>query len=128
MGTFKVTELFVKANAARYNQAIWKLKRARKKSEERRKEIRSLKARNKRLLRRNARIRGDISDLVYEVCPHCNDEVCLRWDVEERGYVAYCPSCGEKIYLCSKCDKGIEECGACGFGYADDSCFMEVEQ
>lgn len=128
MGTFNLAEVLANINIARYQQVVRKLKRTRKKMKDVRSENAALKRRNKRLLRRNARLKKDIYDLVYEVCPHCNDEIAIRWDVEERGYTAYCPSCGGRICLCSQCDKGIDECGICGFGYADDSCLMEVER
>lgn len=82
----------------------------------------------KRLQRRNTELRRDLADMVYEVCPHCGDEVAIRWDVEYYGYIAHCPVCGGKLMLCSQCDKGLEVCGECGFGYADDSCLQEAER
>lgn len=78
------------------------------------------------MLRENHRIRRDLADLVYEVCPHCHTEVAIRWDVKADGFIAHCPVCGNKLMLCSMCDKGIENNGVCGFGYADDSCLQEV--
>lgn len=40
---------------------------------------------------------------VVEVCPHCDREVVLYWNVEEDGYEINCPYCGKKMMLCSEC-------------------------
>ena len=41
---------------------------------------------------------------VTEMCPHCQNEVTVQWDVEKDGYELYCPYCGFPIMLCSMCD------------------------
>ena len=41
---------------------------------------------------------------VTEVCPHCEWEITLTWNVEEDGYQIYCPNCGKVMMLCSMCD------------------------
>ena len=38
-----------------------------------------------------------------EVCPHCDREITLYWNVEHDGYQIACPHCGEKIMLCDAC-------------------------
>lgn len=38
-----------------------------------------------------------------EVCPHCEAEVTVVWDVEKQGYQTVCPSCGKEIMLCDAC-------------------------
>lgn len=38
-----------------------------------------------------------------EVCPHCDSEVSLIWDVDTKGYQVFCPDCGNKIMLCDAC-------------------------
>lgn len=38
-----------------------------------------------------------------EVCPHCDGEIVLQWNVEQDGYQIKCPYCGEKIMLCDAC-------------------------
>lgn len=38
-----------------------------------------------------------------EVCPHCDAEVTVMWDVEKQGYRATCPNCGEELMLCDAC-------------------------
>ena len=69
-------ERFFKAN--RYDSLIGKLKRYKRRIKvlERQKyaSTRSIK----RLLRENYRIRRDVADLVYEVCPYCHTEVASR--------------------------------------------------
>lgn len=49
------------------------------------------------------------SIIVTEWCPHCDKEQTFLWDVEKKGYQAFCPSCGENIMLCSECPN-INEC------------------
>lgn len=41
--------------------------------------------------------------VVTEYCPHCDKEQSLLWDAGKDGYEIYCPTCGEKIMLCSVC-------------------------
>lgn len=40
---------------------------------------------------------------VYEMCPHCEEENELEWNVEIMGYVAECQNCGKKLLLCDEC-------------------------
>lgn len=42
---------------------------------------------------------------VTEVCPHCEREITLNWDVEADGYQIFCPECGKAVMLCSMCDR-----------------------
>lgn len=30
-----------------------------------------------------------------EMCPHCQNEVTVQWNVEKDGYELYCPNCGK---------------------------------
>lgn len=56
---------------------------------------------------------------VTEFCPHCKNEVTLRWNVKDRGYKAYCPVCGERLMLCSTChDDGY----GCNYDSKTDGC------
>lgn len=56
---------------------------------------------------------------VTELCPHCESEVTLHWDVKDRGYKAYCPVCGERLMLCSAChDDGY----GCDYDTETDGC------
>lgn len=40
---------------------------------------------------------------VTEVCPHCDSENTMVWDIGKEGYTARCPRCGEKMMLCDEC-------------------------
>lgn len=40
--------------------------------------------------------------IVIEVCPHCENEIEMRWSVEEFGYKAFCPVCGNRLMLCDE--------------------------
>lgn len=42
---------------------------------------------------------------VTEMCPHCETEITLCWDVESDGYQVFCPECGRAVMLCSMCDR-----------------------
>ena len=52
--------------------------------------------------------------IVTEVCPHCEAEVEMRWNVAADGYKAFCPHCGKRLMLCDACqhpeDKCVENC------------------
>lgn len=66
-----------------------------------------------------------LPELVTEVCPHCESEVTLGWDVEERGYKAFCPVCGGRLMLCDECQHrgpGGEHTGDCDYNAETDSC------
>ena len=55
-----------------------------------------------------------------EMCPHCDTEITIEWDVENDGYEVICPECGEKIMLCDAClhseDNGFQYCDWCKEG------------
>ena len=57
---------------------------------------------------------------ITEVCPHCESEITMQWNVKESGYKAYCPVCGKRLMLCSAChdDTG----GMCDYDSKTDSC------
>lgn len=40
---------------------------------------------------------------ITEYCPHCDSEQTVFWSVQKDGYEIFCPTCGEKIMLCSMC-------------------------
>lgn len=40
---------------------------------------------------------------IDELCPHCDKEISVEWDIEENGYVAICPACNRPLKLCSMC-------------------------
>ena len=57
---------------------------------------------------------------VTEVCPHCESENTIVWNVDIEGYVAYCPRCGNKMMLCDEClhaeDNKAQKCDWCENG------------
>ena len=56
---------------------------------------------------------------ITEVCPHCENEITMQWNVKESGYMAFCPVCGKRLMLCSAChDDGY----ACDYETETDSC------
>lgn len=61
---------------------------------------------------------------VTECCPHCDSEVSLIWDIEEDGYHAYCPYCGNRLMLCSMCP-GTTGTMHCDYDSKTDSCTMQ---
>lgn len=66
-----------------------------------------------------------LPELVTEICPHCESEVTLEWDVEERGYKAFCPVCGGRLMLCDECQHrgpGGEHTGDCDYNSETDTC------
>lgn len=51
-----------------------------------------------------------------EVCPNCETEIELFWDVEREGYKAFCPSCGKVLMLCDACRHAADNPeGKCDF-------------
>lgn len=38
--------------------------------------------------------------MVTEMCPNCDREVTMEWDVSVDGYKATCPHCGGRLMLC----------------------------
>ena len=57
--------------------------------------------------------------MVNEVCPNCESEVTMIWDVKKRGYRAFCPVCGGRLMLCDEC---IHNDGVCDYSGDSDSC------
>lgn len=45
----------------------------------------------------------DYENYVIEVCPTCETEIEMRWDVKKDGFKAFCPKCGEVLMLCDEC-------------------------
>lgn len=40
---------------------------------------------------------------VVEVCPYCENEVVMSWDVKKNGFKAFCPYCGKTLMPCDEC-------------------------
>lgn len=63
------------------------------------------------------------TNVVVEVCPHCDMEVEMKWDVEMFGYKAYCPYCGQRLMLCDECQHPNGEYeDNCDYCTETDSC------
>lgn len=60
------------------------------------------------------------TDEVTELCPHCDREVTLKWNVNKDGLKTFCPYCGKMLMLCAYCPATYNE-RPCD--YKDDSCF-----
>ena len=62
-------------------------------------------------------------NIVTELCPHCETEVEMNWDVKIHGYKAYCPFCGKRLMLCDEClhpDGEFED--GCDYCTGTDTC------
>lgn len=62
---------------------------------------------------------------VTEMCPHCESEITMTWDVHSRGYKAFCPVCGERLMLCDECQHSGadgEYAGGCDYDSQTDTC------
>lgn len=62
---------------------------------------------------------------VTEVCPNCESEVTMLWNVHEDGYKAFCPHCGKRLMLCDEClhrDGGEK----CDYDAKTDSCMFNT--
>lgn len=67
--------------------------------------------------------RYEKSGYVTELCPNCDTEVEMRWDVEMFGYKAYCPYCGQRLMLCDECQHPNDEYeDNCDYCTETDSC------
>ncbi len=56
---------------------------------------------------------------VTEWCPHCENEIEMRWDTDTRGLKAFCPICGQRLMLCDECQ---QLGGPCNYDSRTDSC------
>ena len=59
---------------------------------------------------------------IAEVCPHCETEVRMIWDIEADGMLTYCPFCGIRMVLCGYCD------GGCDFDYGRGTCRYTIRK
>ena len=44
------------------------------------------------------------SDFIHQHCDNCDNDVLMHWDTSLHGFVAYCPICGERLFLCDVCE------------------------
>ncbi len=61
---------------------------------------------------------------IVEVCPNCEREVSMQWDVQIDGFKAFCPYCRGRLMLCDEClhESGEAEGGSCDYCRETDSC------
>ena len=65
--------------------------------------------------------KDDRSYIVTEWCPHCESEIEMTWNVEDRGYKAFCPVCGKLLMLCDECQHA-DDALPCDYDRETDSC------
>lgn len=58
--------------------------------------------------------------IVTETCPHCESEIEMLWNTDERGFKAFCPVCGKRLMLCDECLHTGK--GQCDYSNDTDSC------
>ena len=64
-----------------------------------------------------------MENIVTELCPHCETEIEMSWDVKVLGYKAYCPHCGKRLMLCDACQHPDGEyADNCDYCSATDTC------
>lgn len=66
----------------------------------------------------NSQEEDDRTYIVTEFCPHCESEIEMRWNVDERGFKAFCPVCGKRLMLCDECHQE----DYCDYDSKTDSC------
>lgn len=62
---------------------------------------------------------GGRTYIVTETCPHCGNEIEMRWDTDAMGFKASCPVCGERLMLCDEC---VHAGGPCDYDGQADTC------
>lgn len=64
---------------------------------------------------------------ITEMCPVCESEITVEWDIENYGYEMYCPSCGNKMRLCDECLHAADNTGKkCDFDRITGDCFRTL--
>ena len=58
--------------------------------------------------------------IITETCPHCESEIEMIWNTDERGFKAFCPVCGKRLMLCDECLHMGK--GQCDYSNDTDSC------
>ncbi len=65
----------------------------------------------------------NVEHRVIELCPYCDTEINMNWDVKKYGYKAFCSYCGNRLMLCDECMHGDDEgAGHCDYNSETDSC------
>lgn len=78
-------------------------------------EVKSMKL----LLRRARKTESMLKEeSVTEFCAYCEASVTMYWR-DEDGVIGYCPHCGAKMMICTKCDKNNNKCD---YDYVTETC------
>lgn len=59
---------------------------------------------------------------VTEVCPHCENEIEMRWNTDTQGFKAFCPVCGRRLMLCDECLHDENDSRSCDYNSHDNAC------
>lgn len=59
--------------------------------------------------------------IVTELCPHCENEIEMRWNTDILGFKAFCPVCGKRLMLCDEC-RHAETSNHCDYDSERDCC------
>lgn len=65
-------------------------------------------------------------NLVLEMCPNCDREVEMVWNIAEKGFQSVCPYCGERLMLCDEClhqGEDGEYTDNCDYDRETDTCW-----
>lgn len=72
---------------------------------------------------------NDRTYIVTETCPHCENEIVMRWDTDKQGFKAFCPVCGKRLMLCDECMHKTGECiNDCDYNSITDTCKFNKPQ
>ena len=50
------------------------------------------------------------TEILTEVCSHCDKEFSVEWDINVNGWIVFCPHCGNKTYMCNMCEPDNMQC------------------
>lgn len=66
----------------------------------------------------------DTDNIVVERCSNCESENEMVWDVETRGFSAFCPVCGNPLMLCDACQH-TEKIRSCDYNSETGMCYRK---
>lgn len=53
------------------------------------------------------------ANLIQEHCHNCENVVVMEWNTAKHGFIAYCPFCGARLFLCSVCQRNQDGDNTC---------------
>lgn len=69
----------------------------------------------------------DRTFMVTEPCPHCGNEIEMRWNTDTLGFQAFCPVCGQRLMLCDEC-RHTDPPLPCDYSSEADRCHRMLRQ